>query len=1263
MKRKLFTLFLAIVTLSVFQANAQQVRWILADTSGLAKNAFHSDSFPQNKLGLYNWLNVDGNSIKVHSRVDTANNYEIYEDMNSKFNFDAVSDSSFKIKRANAGDFLGIQHEDSTHTVFEIVQFSGNRMDIQRLDGRDTIEGYLLYPQQGTSGPDSANLVLAGVDKNGNLSFKKFSEFAAHLDSVPGAPYLSYQFDGDTVPGRLYQSREVPYFQVYSQGTDGSDSALIAGESNPIVNWGVTSLNKVNNFVYTYFDFTLNRENGRVSFKEDTAQKVVTLESILKYQETREPIIVVIDTINVERFDYSAEQTNNRLFIYANNDGKLAVTAVSQDNGWLNHEPDTFLIGTEKVFFYLQWTEDNKFMLNLDTVIYEQFGYKSDLNPATNHIERYIYKESDDWRPLYIQAILSCDSLPYEYVTSQWLSENYYDIAAVSQEIFDAFGAPTGSSVSTDSATVTLFNADNAAKFLFEYAATIRKDSTIKGHTVKFSNYKEIDLFYIKNGSEYLTVLDTTIFAGTINDSTVTNTQLGWEEKLTVDSLRQAFAIVFNSKDSIITLLPVASYQWKLTGIAPQYNKTALHYNQGIGKKNPNPCGDLFFDLDTAWYITQMSKTGNPAQRLVIADPTSSTTTSREVLWFKMTKAYELADIGDDCDDEVFAVYNKTGEYYYPLTGTKVKGEVTDGMIRHHWTARDTTINDIRRWIFTPELATIYGHPLNRTNLNDTFIALNVGDSLIELISGTGYPYRRDTITVVCAGHSSPFLNLDPYVGVSKRVAILESLNGTKNISYLSSTDSLHEAISKRVKQNVDSTYTKLTVYNSNVQYLGKNNRHQVPYYVFSYKDEEGDEYFLSAQQGIRKDSVRWVKLVDPERKELLQQWENHTDKYPSFKFCLPYTDGEDHNADSLRFEQPVYLQTLNSSQVTNYSLITGKGDSLESVEFSKALEITANYIEEHGIYSAIDQYNNNIDESIITFWKFFKEDVIGSGWARIDSVVDAAEPQRGKNGAFTNVDNFSPGTVFVVPGSEEPVNYGILTGSDQGKVNVELTLVSAGRAQIGYEKDSIWYYRIKHGDLYLTDAIDSAEMESKEDNIYAYKYFDTKLPYAFFTTNGLAVHTPYNTDGVYADNAFRQTFALQYVEPVNERKDFYFFVVSSANYNDLYTSNYRYLSRLDARLVFVGDKDKDKALQFQLGKVDDNGNYTDVKVIGVPATIYGVAGGIKVANATGAVAIYTIDGRLVTVKAAVSPDQTIAVPAGIYIVRNGTNAAKVVVR
>ena len=92
-------------------------------------------------------------------------------------------------------------------------------------------------------------------------------------------------------------------------------------------------------------------------------------------------------------------------------------------------------------------------------------------------------------------------------------------------------------------------------------------------------------------------------------------------------------------------------------------------------------------------------------------------------------------------------------------------------------------------------------------------------------------------------------------------------------------------------------------------------------------------------------------------------------------------------------------------------------------------------------------------------------------------------------------------------------------------------------------------------------------------------------------------------------------------------------------------------------RLAFT--LSEEDALTFRL-EIDD---LTGLKVINASAKIYGVAGGVKVTGASGAVAVYTVDGRLVTTQAVISPDQTVAVPAGIYIVKNGANVAKVVVK
>ncbi|MDR3260393.1 MAG: DUF6383 domain-containing protein, partial [Tannerella sp.] len=61
--------------------------------------------------------------------------------------------------------------------------------------------------------------------------------------------------------------------------------------------------------------------------------------------------------------------------------------------------------------------------------------------------------------------------------------------------------------------------------------------------------------------------------------------------------------------------------------------------------------------------------------------------------------------------------------------------------------------------------------------------------------------------------------------------------------------------------------------------------------------------------------------------------------------------------------------------------------------------------------------------------------------------------------------------------------------------------------------------------------------------------------------------------------------------------------------------------------------------------------------------SIYGVEGGVKIIGAQGAVAIYTIDGRLIKSTVAEGDGRFIAAPRGIVIVKNGAKTAKAVVK
>ena len=155
--------------------------------------------------------------------------------------------------------------------------------------------------------------------------------------------------------------------------------------------------------------------------------------------------------------------------------------------------------------------------------------------------------------------------------------------------------------------------------------------------------------------------------------------------------------------------------------------------------------------------------------------------------------------------------------------------------------------------------------------------------------------------------------------------------------------------------------------------------------------------------------------------------------------------------------------------------------------------------------------------------------------------------------------------------------------------------------------------YNIIHGDLYLTDKETAATFSE-------------------------------------ANTSEKQTFAFK-----NNEDDDEFAIV-------LYDEVDRFLSSTGLNLKFLNNVTE--KLSFTWDKPEDHGIVTGIKVIGASsAKVYGVAGGVKIVNASGSVTVYTVDGRLVTTQAITSPDQTVAVPAGIYIVKNGANVAKVVVK
>ena len=321
MKRKLFTLLLAIGVLTAFQANAQQRIRILADTSGLGskrvENVKRNDSFPLVKKELYRWLSVkDGNIVvrSVKDETDTASfRKNLYGDPNSVFtlSFKPTTTDSTNFRFASKdGKFLrlGVEGEDPT-TSFEIVSLSepeknikeGALEDFKYDDGKRKTEGYLAsVPANKVDGSkvymDTVKFALVGADSKGELSLKYFNEFAIYGDSLPHAPWLKYQYDNKFDKGKLYQSDSFPYFQIHNADGDG---LIKIRETKPeskewhnnASNWGSLQTGKPNPndpHVYTWFDFKLVKDSSAILLGDT----IIRLDSIYDFASRMDSLLL-----------------------------------------------------------------------------------------------------------------------------------------------------------------------------------------------------------------------------------------------------------------------------------------------------------------------------------------------------------------------------------------------------------------------------------------------------------------------------------------------------------------------------------------------------------------------------------------------------------------------------------------------------------------------------------------------------------------------------------------------------------------------------------------------------------------------------------------------------------------------------------------------------------------------------------------------------------------------------------------------------------
>ena len=165
MKRKLFTLLLAIGVLTAFQTNAQTKVRFLVDSSGLAKTSLKDDSFPRIKKGLHNWLSFsEGISLKTGSDTSRVGiEKAILGDPSSVFTvkFFGKDSTQFQIipkDGADDKDAIKLDHSKGSTSLFSILKLNSTPEGNVKAgvlanfpetwtttEGVDTIAGYLAY--------------------------------------------------------------------------------------------------------------------------------------------------------------------------------------------------------------------------------------------------------------------------------------------------------------------------------------------------------------------------------------------------------------------------------------------------------------------------------------------------------------------------------------------------------------------------------------------------------------------------------------------------------------------------------------------------------------------------------------------------------------------------------------------------------------------------------------------------------------------------------------------------------------------------------------------------------------------------------------------------------------------------------------------------------------------------------------------------------------------------------------------------------------
>ncbi len=822
--------------------------------------------------------------------------------------------------------------------------------------------------------------------------------------------------------------------------------------------------------------------------------------------------------------------------------------------------------------------------------------------------------------------------------------------------------------------------------YLSRFAGTSAANSRYN----QYENTREVELYYIQHAIDttlYLTIDSTSLYAETMGSTLdgVSGMKLTWSKKFTSTSQKgstvgetadyrplQMFAIygckTTTSAYGNFILIPAASWEFNYT----TRKHTTIKANTRIGNTS----------VVDEFRISEGSTKGSNGINYMIVMP-SSETNQEGVTPTEYTFTRDpYANTDYFCEKNSQGQITKhsfvqrqgflpsvkaTGlfEYSYKLGGATSAKDYNDPSM--HWTICK---DDKGLYTFTPEsddwdangekvparnqlLEQYYFVPMNVNNyaIGDVAVAAPSKDKpQVFMAIPKNNPGRENILTVTitrmtetegdeCITAFKKFSTDDLHYDWS----ILESIytdryvysKGMADGSGYVPGDMANAYYAQATGTTTPKTVQYLRIRESNTTYQNEKNNdtvyhHSIPYYniihvVYYPETQTEEQYYLEmgwdekANAGKGADVVRFRHLTDRE-KFVVEHYDQYPDTMQAVKFCFPYklnSKGEATTTLSGYTDKNVAVRTMPRQNQVFWL-------GVDASDTSNALAVKDSTRADVFVFGP----NANSDEEWIG-------NADKSGWLKDYSRSDASS------------------IYLVEPSGADPVNYGLLSyisnvlpDINDGNFTFKMVLDTIINK---YTKTHIWYYQIinKQGKLLTYKPLAGATSD--------YKYGDYTYAYFADAAANANVVTPTNN----------QVFGFLINKgDAKPGHGYPFWVVAQAS-----SGSYKYLGQNNNRMVFfptLSDNKKEaqkKAMTFEIGKVD-NGKFTGKDdVTSNTVAVYGVEGAVKVANAEGAIELYTIDGRQFKSVLATGGEQTISAPRGVVIVKVAGKATKVVVK